>query len=44
MAAFGPLENLADALELEFMECTPVGADLRLRARPPGRAAFAGRA
>ena len=44
MAAFGPLETLADALQLEFLECTPVGADLRLRARPPGRAAFAGRA
>lgn len=44
MAALGPLENLADALQLEFMECTPVGADLRLRARPPGRAAFTGRA
>ena len=44
MAAFGPLEDLADALQLEFLECTPVGADLRLRARPPGRAAFTGRA
>jgi diaminohydroxyphosphoribosylaminopyrimidine deaminase / 5-amino-6-(5-phosphoribosylamino)uracil reductase len=40
MAAFGPLEQLADGLELEFVECTPVGPDLRIRARPPGRAGF----
>jgi diaminohydroxyphosphoribosylaminopyrimidine deaminase/5-amino-6-(5-phosphoribosylamino)uracil reductase len=40
MAAFGPLTTLADALELEFVECTPIGADLRIRARPPGRAGF----
>ena len=40
MAAFGPLEQLADSLELEFVECTPVGPDLRIRARPPGRAGF----
>ena len=40
MAAFGPLERLADGLELEFAECTPVGPDLRIRARPPGRADF----
>ena len=40
MAAFGPLERLADGLELEFVECTPVGPDLRIRARPPGRAGF----
>ena len=41
MAAFGPLDRLADALELEFVDITPVGADLRLRARPPGQTAFA---
>jgi diaminohydroxyphosphoribosylaminopyrimidine deaminase/5-amino-6-(5-phosphoribosylamino)uracil reductase len=40
MAAFGPLERLSDALALEFIECTPTGPDLRLRARPPGRAGF----
>lgn len=40
MAAFGPLERLVDGLELEFVECTPVGPDLRIRARPPGRADF----
>jgi diaminohydroxyphosphoribosylaminopyrimidine deaminase/5-amino-6-(5-phosphoribosylamino)uracil reductase len=40
MAAFGPLEQLSDALELEFVECTPVGPDLRIRARPHGRADF----
>ena len=40
MAAFGPLERLVDGLELEFVECTPVGPDLRIRARPPGRAGF----
>ncbi len=44
MAAFDPLEDLADAMRLEFVECAPVGPDLRLRARPPGRAAFTGRA
>jgi diaminohydroxyphosphoribosylaminopyrimidine deaminase/5-amino-6-(5-phosphoribosylamino)uracil reductase len=38
MAAFGPLERLADGLSLEFIECSPVGPDLRLRARLPGRA------
>jgi diaminohydroxyphosphoribosylaminopyrimidine deaminase/5-amino-6-(5-phosphoribosylamino)uracil reductase len=42
MAAFGPLDRLSEALELEFVDITPVGADLRLRARPPGRGAFAG--
>ena len=40
MAALGPLEQLADGLALEFIECTPVGPDLRIRARPPGRAGF----
>jgi diaminohydroxyphosphoribosylaminopyrimidine deaminase/5-amino-6-(5-phosphoribosylamino)uracil reductase len=40
MAAFGPLERLSDAHALEFFECTPIGPDLRIRARPPGRAGF----
>jgi diaminohydroxyphosphoribosylaminopyrimidine deaminase/5-amino-6-(5-phosphoribosylamino)uracil reductase len=40
LAAFGPLANLADAPAFEFLECTPIGPDLRLRARPPGRAGF----
>ncbi len=34
MAAFGPLQQLADAVELRFMSVEMVGADLRLRARP----------
>ena len=41
MAAFGPLTDLADALEFRFIEATRVGEDLRLRARPPGRESFA---
>ena len=40
MAAFGPLESLADALQFEFTDVQRIGADLRLMARPPGRAAF----
>jgi diaminohydroxyphosphoribosylaminopyrimidine deaminase/5-amino-6-(5-phosphoribosylamino)uracil reductase len=40
MAAFGPLERLSDAQALEFVECTPIGPDLRIRARSPGRAGF----
>ena len=38
MAALGPLDRLADGLSLEFIECSPVGPDLRIRARLPGRA------
>ena len=34
LAAFGPLERLQDALALRFVSVTPVGADLRLIARP----------
>jgi diaminohydroxyphosphoribosylaminopyrimidine deaminase/5-amino-6-(5-phosphoribosylamino)uracil reductase len=41
MAAFGPLERLADGLSLEFIECSPVGPDLRIRARLAGRTAAA---
>jgi diaminohydroxyphosphoribosylaminopyrimidine deaminase/5-amino-6-(5-phosphoribosylamino)uracil reductase len=40
MAAFGPLETLADALELEFREFEAVGRDLRILARPPRRGEF----
>jgi diaminohydroxyphosphoribosylaminopyrimidine deaminase/5-amino-6-(5-phosphoribosylamino)uracil reductase len=34
LAAFGPLERLADARELRFVSVTPIGADLRIVARP----------
>jgi diaminohydroxyphosphoribosylaminopyrimidine deaminase/5-amino-6-(5-phosphoribosylamino)uracil reductase len=34
LAAFGPLERLQDGLALRFVSVTPVGADLRLIARP----------
>jgi len=40
MAAFGPLSTLADALEFEFTQVDRIGADLRILARPPGRAHF----
>ena len=40
MAAFGPLTDLADALDFRFVETTHIGDDLRLRARPPGRERF----
>jgi diaminohydroxyphosphoribosylaminopyrimidine deaminase/5-amino-6-(5-phosphoribosylamino)uracil reductase len=40
MAAFGPLSSLSDALALQFTQVDRVGDDLRLLARPPGRAAF----
>jgi diaminohydroxyphosphoribosylaminopyrimidine deaminase/5-amino-6-(5-phosphoribosylamino)uracil reductase len=40
MMQFGPLERLEDALALEFVDVTPVGPDLRIRARPPGRSTF----
>ena len=40
LAALAPLAALADAPAFEFLECTPVGPDLRLRARPPGRTGF----
>ena len=40
MAAFGPLSQLADALAFEFTQVDRVGADLRILARPPGRADF----
>jgi diaminohydroxyphosphoribosylaminopyrimidine deaminase/5-amino-6-(5-phosphoribosylamino)uracil reductase len=40
MAAFGPLSMLSEALAFEFTQVDRVGADLRVRARPPGRADF----
>jgi diaminohydroxyphosphoribosylaminopyrimidine deaminase/5-amino-6-(5-phosphoribosylamino)uracil reductase len=40
LAALGPLESLAQSLDFEFVDVERVGADLRLRLRPPGRAAF----
>ncbi len=40
MAAFGPLESLADALAFRFIDVQAVGDDLRLRLRPPGRERF----
>jgi diaminohydroxyphosphoribosylaminopyrimidine deaminase/5-amino-6-(5-phosphoribosylamino)uracil reductase len=40
MAAFGPLSTLADALNFEFTQVERVGTDLRILARPTGRARF----
>jgi len=40
MAAFGPLSTLAEALEFEFTQVDRIGSDLRILARPPGRADF----
>ena len=40
MAAFGPLHSLAEALPFEFTQVERIGADLRILARPPGRADF----
>jgi diaminohydroxyphosphoribosylaminopyrimidine deaminase / 5-amino-6-(5-phosphoribosylamino)uracil reductase len=40
LAALGPLASLADSLDFEFVDVERVGADLRLRLRPPGRADF----
>jgi diaminohydroxyphosphoribosylaminopyrimidine deaminase/5-amino-6-(5-phosphoribosylamino)uracil reductase len=40
MAAFGPLEDLADTLDFRFIDVARIGDDLRLRARPPGRERF----
>ena len=40
IAAIGPLASLAESLDFEFVDVERVGADLRLRLRPPGRAAF----
>jgi diaminohydroxyphosphoribosylaminopyrimidine deaminase/5-amino-6-(5-phosphoribosylamino)uracil reductase len=40
LAALGVLPSLADSLDFEFVDVERVGADLRLRLRPPGRADF----
>jgi len=36
LAAFGPLQALAEAPQLQFVSVTPIGADLRVIARPMG--------
>lgn len=40
MLRFGPLQSLDEAVALRFLEVQPVGEDLRVRARPPGRERF----
>jgi diaminohydroxyphosphoribosylaminopyrimidine deaminase / 5-amino-6-(5-phosphoribosylamino)uracil reductase len=40
LAALGALGNLAESFDFEFLDVERVGADLRLRLRPPGRATF----
>jgi len=40
MAAFGPITELTEALAFRFIEASPIGDDLRIRARPPGREHF----
>ena len=40
MAAFGPLQSLADAVALQFQSVERVGADLRIVARVAGRDQF----
>ena len=40
LAAIGPFASLAESLDFEFVDVERVGADLRLRLRPPGRAVF----
>ncbi len=40
IAAIGPLASLADSLDFEMVDVERIGADLRLRLRPPGRADF----
>ncbi len=40
MAAFGPLESLAEAIDLRFLSAEMVGNDLRLQARISGRDQF----
>lgn len=40
LANIGPLTELAQGVELEFVEAMQVGRDLRVRARVPGRADF----
>ena len=40
MAAFGPLQALCEAVELQFQSTEPVGPDLRILARAAGRDQF----
>ena len=40
IGAIGPLASLAESMDFEFVDVERVGADLRLRLRPPGRAVF----
>jgi diaminohydroxyphosphoribosylaminopyrimidine deaminase/5-amino-6-(5-phosphoribosylamino)uracil reductase len=40
MAAFGPLQSLVEALPFGFTQVERIGDDLRILARPPGRADF----
>ena len=40
MAAFGPLQSLAEGLSFDFTQVERIGPDLRILARPPGRADF----
>jgi len=40
MANFGPITQLSDAVNLRFHRIEPVGDDLRILARPPGRETF----
>ncbi len=40
MAHFGPITQLSDAVKLRFNRIEPIGPDLRILARPPGRDAF----
>ena len=40
MASFGPLEQLPDATQLQFLSTDLVGGDLRVRARVAGRGQF----
>ena len=40
MASFGPLQNLSEAVHLEFLHSEMIGQDLRLRARLTGRDRF----
>ena len=40
LANIGPLTELSQGIELEYVEVSPVGRDLRIRARMPGRDRF----
>ena len=40
IARFGPLDDLAQALPLQWQDIHPVGPDLRVLARVQGRADF----